>query len=723
MNRFVTLLALFMALHAVAQSNVSKHVDLLLAQGMRFERLSLLTVSPQIENADIQKAVNRATFAKLKSQQIAEVMQRRYDYVELEIPYLGQTVVVQLYKADVFAKGFHVDTDRENNLAYAKGVHYRGKIKGDDASVASFNFFDGEFNGVMSGQRLVNIVVGKLGFSGNDSDYIVYSDADLSIKNYFDCKTTDETSVPPISPSAPTSERCVTLYFEIDYNLYQQNGSNTTITSNWISAVFNNVQTLYANDGITIALKSVFIWTNPDPYDGMSDVSSDYLEAFAANRPTFDGDLGQLVGIDPGGLGGIAQSGLNLCTNNRYSYSDLMLEFNEVPLYSWTVNVISHEFGHLMGSPHTHDCLWNGNNTAIDGCGPLAGYDGFGNCADGPIPSSTVKGTIMSYCHLVSGIGINFANGFGAQPSARMISEIDASACLSTDCINTCNNSVTNIQANVGVSTATITWEDTNPAITQWRISVQPYSAVSVWVTVTTNSYEVEGLLPNKFYRIRIQPLCQADLNGLVTAFQIFQTGAAYCDGITLTNAPVFGNYTINQDYTRTIAPSLPDQKIQLQFTDFGLGDGDYLYLYDGNSTSAPDLSNGGFSGAANPGSFVSTAADGSLTLRFVTDAMTTAGSEGYRAFADCISTLGISGQDAPIDFTYYPNPTHDQVTIESKTPMTEIVIHNVMGQMLYDRTMQDLKWQVGLESFSSGTYFFTVKFNDRQLHFKIQKI
>ena len=66
---------------------------------------------------------------------------------------------------------------------------------------------------------------------------------------------------------------------------------------------------------------------------------------------------------------------------------------------------------------------------------------------------------------------------------------------------------------------------------------------------------------------------------------------------------------------------SIKYKKISLTFTSFDLEqDYDYLYLYNGNSTSATDLSGGGFTGTTIPGPFLSTAPDGSLTLKFYSD-------------------------------------------------------------------------------------------------------
>jgi predicted Zn-dependent protease len=78
-----------------------------------------------------------------------------------------------------------------------------------------------------------------------------------------------------------------------------------------------------------------------------------------------------LVGDDEGGLGGVAISIAGLCSNQNVSYSDVDLYYEELPMFSWDVEVITHELGHLFGSPHTHGCYWNGNDTAIDGCGVL----------------------------------------------------------------------------------------------------------------------------------------------------------------------------------------------------------------------------------------------------------------------------------------------------------------------------------------------------------------
>jgi hypothetical protein len=723
----ILLLAIFLCFNANAQNEVGKKVNELLSENATFRHFSVLTESNDISNNETKTVVEKATFAKINSSVVNEIVTNKYENLEIEIPYQSQTVIVQIYKVNLFAEDFHIDTDKAKNIAYNTGVYYRGIVKGDFKSVVSFNFFENELNAIISSDRLNNLVIGKLEKINNSSDYIIYSDSDMKVLNNYKCGTkeseTNETN--SVADRNVLSTRCVTMYFEIDNDLYQSNGNSTTTTNNWMTSVFNNVQTLYNNDGITVALKSTFIWTTLDPYDGIGTSSSDYLFKFNEVRPVFDGDVGQLVGVDSGGLGGVAVAINGLCTQDNFSYSDVNFAYSSVPTYSWTVQVITHELGHLLGSPHTHACVWNGNNTSIDNCAPQAlgsSWEG-GSCMTSPptIPSGTVKGTIMSYCHLISGVGIKFSNGFGTQPKNRILTAVNGGPCLSTNCTTTCINTVSSINVTNSSSTsASFSWVDAGS--TSWQVAVIPFNGTTpVWNNATTNSYTATGLTPNTYYRIRVRKSCGS---GLIASDRqtVLLTPAAYCSGITLTDTGgTTSNYTDSETYVRTLIPNLANKRITLSFTEFSLElDYDYLHIYDGNSVSANEFSGPlGFTGTAIPGPFTSTAADGSLTLKFYSDGGVV--DAGYVANVACLNALGTSKFNQ-IDFTYYPNPTNGIVKINSNTEITEITVYSITGQLLLEDKTKQLNSNINISAFAKGTYFFKVKFGEKESNFKIYK-
>ncbi|HEX8269365.1 MAG TPA: M12 family metallo-peptidase [Flavobacterium sp.] len=728
MKKYTLIIALFSCIAAFSQNKVSTRITELKQSKATFPHFSVLTEIANPQDRAIDKVLNKATFAQIQSATVAEIHSRKLETIEIDIPYDNGIKTVELYKVEIFNEGFHVDTDKSASIAYERGVHYRGIVKGDSNSVVSMNFFNNEMNGIISDSQVQNLVIGRLDKTTTMSDYIIYSDAEMKVINAFNCSYEDDPRAAHDHQSEEAareieSARCVTVYFEVDNDLYVQNGSSTVTTTNWVTSVFNNVQTLYANDGITIALRSMYIWTTDDPYEGNSSFA--YLSQFHNLRPVFDGDVGQLIGIDPGGLGGVARTIEGLCSQDNYSYSDVEFGYSTVPTFSWTVMVITHELGHLLGSPHTHACTWNGNNTAIDNCAPFATgstAEGFSCMTDPPtIPSSSVRGTIMSYCHLVSGVGINFNNGFGLQPKQRILSAVNSSTCLSTDCINTCINTITGLTATNNSNTSiTVNWTDVGPNTT-WQVALMNLSAVfPSWQTVTGPTHTFTNLTPNTYYKVRVRPMCP----GLTATYleQIVATPATWCAGVTITDTGGAANAHGNlETYVRTFIPSEADKKIVLTFTAFNLeADFDYLYVYDGPSTNSPSFNLSGFTGTTIPGPFVSSAPDGSLTIKFVSDELVT--EAGYVATVACQNMLGLASLTSGVDFSYSPNPTNGIVSIIAKSEMTDVAVYNIAGQLLYQRKLNGTENQVDLSAFSTGTYFFKLRFNDIETNFKILK-
>jgi len=699
---------------------VAEAITLIQKEGKSFVNYPLFTVQPA-HSGEFSKGVANATITTLDLNGVNTIVAQKKDYIEVGIPYNGELISVLLYKVQIQAESYEVDSDKAKNINLEKGVHYRGIIKNDLNSLASFNFYKNQMSGIISNGKYKNLVIGKLGTLANITDYIIYSDTNLKLKNQFECATVDSGSQLRLNPGnreALLTDKCVTAYFEITHDIYEANGSSLEQTSIWMNSIFNNVQTIYSNDGISIALKSLFIWTTPDPYVGT--VSSDYMYQFHNLRPVFNGDIGQLIGMGSN-LGGVAAVVGGLCSDNNFSYSDVYFNFQTVPTYSWTVNVISHEIGHLMGSQHTHGCFWNGNDTAIDGCAPTANSAYIeGSCAIGPIPSTGTGGTIMSYCYLLPTVGVNFVNGFGEQPKARIIQTVQNAKCIGTDCIHTCISFINNLKAETTETTAVLSWDDANSEATDWEVAVVPYPfqvGATDWTLATNNPYSISELAPNTYYKFFVRPACGAAFEGTSRALS-FGTNDNFCAGRSFVDTGgSANNYGDYENWTRTMIPINSNDKIKVNFNSINIENGyDFLYIYNGPDSNAPLLTPTGITGNTVVGPFESTDSSGALTFRFVSD--TNTNGAGWDGNFSC-TTLG-TDENSFIDFSYYPNPVRNTLTITSKNEIQSIVVYSIDGRLLYSDVSHQLGTIVDMGKYAVGTYIFKVGFENKAVTFKI---
>ena len=377
-----------------------------------------------------RRAVKAGTVLKLRPNALPDVVNKKLETLTLRVPtFGGSPVELELVKVDLLAPNFFVATSNSQGapVAYNRGVHYWGTIKGVENSLATISVFKNEVIGSYTSPARGNFVIGKLGGNNPQRDHIVYAENDLTSPIPVACAMPDDDT--PFSPEqvgesalSVQAAHCVKIYLEADFDLFQNKGS-VSETVNYLTGVFNQAAALYNNEGLAISLSEIFVWTSPSPYNGTS--SGQQLAQFQSVRTSFNGDIGHLVDLQ--NQGGVAAGFNAFCNPNaaqRQSYSGIFPFYADVPTYSWTVYVFTHEIGHLFGSRHTHACVWNGNGTPIDGCGPAAG---FTEGCSGPIPGD--GGTIMSYCHLNS-VGVNFAQGFGSQPGNVIRNAFNGASCL-----------------------------------------------------------------------------------------------------------------------------------------------------------------------------------------------------------------------------------------------------------------------------------------------------
>ncbi|MCK8523054.1 M12 family metallo-peptidase [Aquimarina sp. D1M17] len=388
--------------------------------GQSFTETSLFSLKTDKSKLSIPKEFKNYSILSLQSSEMKNMLVSKPKAIDLLLPGKKSSMLLELVKVEMFSDEFSIIEMPSGKLLKPENsiAHYRGIVKNSPNSIAAITISDGEISGLISLENEIgNLVLGKL---DNGNDHILYEDKDIQHLNEFVCQTKDVSTHQIIGnntskqePSASVT-KCPEIFFDIANDIVRDKGG-AQAASNYIQAIFNQVALLYNNEDVNIKISGIRAWTSTAPFNNLDNYRS------YRNQNGFNGDLGHFVTYNYSG--GVAW--LNaLCGSYRYGLSGINRSYNDVPRYSWTVSVIAHELGHNFGSNHTHSCVWNGNNTAIDGC-----YTTEGGCGRPGIPSD--GGTIMSYCHLTN-VGTNLRKGFGSQPGNVIRRTISRASCVST---------------------------------------------------------------------------------------------------------------------------------------------------------------------------------------------------------------------------------------------------------------------------------------------------
>jgi len=694
---------------------VSQKVQELTSKNQAFVSYDLFSENMDVQKTDkYLKSASDVSVLDLNPSQLQKLLADKPGTLSFSVPYNGETVNVKLYKDNILADDFIARNEKGQVINYVPGVYYKGIIGNDMNSLVAFSFFDGNVMGVASSAELGNLTVGK---SKDKQDFVVYSDKNLFGQNPFVCGVDElpENQKQNILfendmlSKTQMTENCVRIYYEVANATYLVNGSDETETLDWLTGVHNNIATLYTNDDIKVALSEVMIWTTDDPYDGDY---SENLDEFRQTRTAFNGDLAHLINYPSTTSVAYLNS---ICTDFRYAYSGIDLFYEEVPTYSWTIMAMTHEMGHSLGSPHTHACAWNGNGTAIDGCGPWAGY---GEGCDGDLPDD--GGTIMSYCHLTP-VGINLTLGFGPQPGALIRNTVDSKLCLGTDCVSSCTPTVEGLELNFNVSGAQLEVSIIDENSDSWSYVVYEYGTTpGDWTDVTNPVFEVSGLQENVYYELMVGNICENGIYGNVVKRLILL--GDFCDDETFTDTGgTNGNYGDDQTLVKTFYPSSSNEKVKLTFTSFHLEQGyDFMYVYNGSSVEAPVFANGNqLSGSNIPGPFTSTAADGAITVRFVSDSYVN--ESGWQANVNCAS-LGIEDFGDSAGINVYPNPTSGMVNIEAQNEIKSLKLNDTSGKLILNKKSNSAQDKIDIHHLPKGVYILSIELKDQKVIKKIIK-
>lgn len=399
--------------------------------------------------------IDDAVFVHVNPARNQSFLQDQADYVKLNLPVgIDRTIEFALSKKEMLADNFSLkDSEGKTYPVNSDSfIHYQGVVNNSPGSMASFTILNNKVRGVISDEN-GNYVLGDL--DGFDNLSIFYNDKNLKQQNNFSCALDEPIggfmNKPELNGISAKIEKqrkvdgeCIQIYIECDYSIYQRFDNSVPKVFDYVTALFNEVALLYANENVKIQISDIFVWTEPDPYIPFN--SSHYvLDKFGEQvKNNFNGNLAHLLTTRNLGNGGLAWVDVICYPYESYNqdwdgdgYEELhhrgpygistVISTNVVPFstYSWDVFVFAHELGHNLGSPHTHACAWGpSGDQALDNCFAPSG----GSCGYGPAPTN--GGSIMSYCN-VAEYGINFSNGLGKEPGDLIRSRVNAADCLS----------------------------------------------------------------------------------------------------------------------------------------------------------------------------------------------------------------------------------------------------------------------------------------------------
>jgi len=355
--------------------------------------------------------------------------------IEIEVPFRGKIYSCIFKRNHLKSANYKLSTSKTSKESKQKSIYYKGIVVGQPRSWATLAYVNDTYK-ILIAHENGNIEVNHIG----DSIYAIYDSRDQQIIPDFACEYVDRSIKNTPATSTRVGSDCLELYIECDFQSYVDNGSSVANTEAWAMSIMNDVSTIYAAIDIPLVVAEIFVWNSNDPYINETSLTGVRNEFVSQIQNNYTGRVAQLFSTRPL-AGGLAFGIGGLCGEfpdfpGPYSIAtELSTTFDPFPNFSFTVNVVSHELGHVLGARHTHACVWGPNgNTQIDDCGNVFATnngdtpEGTG-CYDVDNPILPMNGgTIMSFCDLAGG-GIDLSNGFGTEVGDFIFEQYNTAVC------------------------------------------------------------------------------------------------------------------------------------------------------------------------------------------------------------------------------------------------------------------------------------------------------
>jgi len=192
-----------------------------------FKAVSPFGISEITLHTKHQDYISDEVYLKLNNKKVKEVFEKKRDYITMSIPVSNtESFQLELMKVNILSDDFKVTTSEGD-------VMYSGQVN-DHAGL-----------------------------------YVLYNDKNLKVDDSFSCGVTDEIEIEvkyedkskKTIQEKSMNGNCVNVYIETDFYTYVDFGSDINAVTNFITALFNEVSTLYVNEMINVQISEIYIWT------------------------------------------------------------------------------------------------------------------------------------------------------------------------------------------------------------------------------------------------------------------------------------------------------------------------------------------------------------------------------------------------------------------------------------------------------------------------------
>lgn len=212
--------------------------------------------------------------------------------------------------------------------------------------------------------------------------------------------------------------REIKLAVETDSKFYAENGGTEESATAYARLLVSEVSRIFEREiGARLVITSMKTWTtaNQDPYQCNGDGVALGQKALAYWKDETSTPRDIVLALTSGGGGGIGYMFTNkdgggvtsICTPSAVAgASPFAAEALPSTSFTYSVYIVAHELGHVLGAVHSHNCYWN---PPLDTCVVLnhPQFTSGDACLSTPNEPKPNAGSLMSYC-----TGINVASGW-----------------------------------------------------------------------------------------------------------------------------------------------------------------------------------------------------------------------------------------------------------------------------------------------------------------------